>query len=72
MAIHFLLLLLCLERGSGVRVRLWKLDLLSKKLCWEEGGVGRLGVGVLPASGGGILLLFLGEGSLQLRGSLTN
>lgn len=44
-----------------MRVRPWKLDLLTEKLWWEEGGVGRLGVAVLRASGGGILLLFLGK-----------
>lgn len=56
---------LCLERGSGVSVRLLKLELLTKK---KEGGSGGWGVlGVLHASGGGILLLFLGkEGSSSM------
>lgn len=57
---------LCLERGSGVRLRLLKLDILTKKKGRRGPEVGGK-VGVLRASGGGILLLFLGkEGSSSM------
>lgn len=63
---------LCLERGSGVRVRMWKLNLLTKKLWWEEGGGWEVGGWRTPCIWWWDPVIVFREGRLQLHGSLTN